>query len=477
MVEINTCIKYSQEIFRKSDIRGIVGKHLTNETVGIIGKGIGTFMKRRGVEAITLGRDVRMSSYSFRNALADGIVSTGCDVIDLGMVPTPIAYFSLYFLNVDGGVMITASHNPSEYNGFKVSFDKSTLFGDDIQNIYHIINNNDFETGRGKLCEKDIIDDYIEKIISLVTINDPVKFVVDGGNGCFGIVGHKLFEKLGLKPQKLYWEPDGNFPHHHPDPTIPENMLDLSAKVQSENAQLGIGFDGDVDRIGVVDENGRMVWGDQLLMLFSRNILSKNPGATIVGDVKCSQVLFDDIKKNGGISLISPTGHSMIKKMMRETNALLGGEMSGHILFMDNYYGYDDAVFAACRLLEIVSASDLKLSEMLESNTITVNTPVIKLSCPDNIKFRIVDELSEFFKGKYNILDVDGIRLNCKDGWALIRASNTQPALTLRFEANSAERLNELKKIVYEAIARYEVVRQMNNPALSNLLLKDHCVN
>lgn len=474
MTKINTCIKCSQEIFRKSDIRGIVGKHLTSDTVEIIGKGIGTFMKRRGAKVITVGYDARISSFDFRNAIVDSILSTGCDLIDISMVPTPVAYFSLHFLGVDGGVMITGSHNPSEYNGFKISFGTFSLFGDDIQEIYRLINNDDFETGRGRLYKRDIIDDYIDKIISLITLENPVKFVVDGGNGCFGVVGHKLFEKLGLKPQELYWKPDGNFPHHHPDPTIPENMLDLSAKVQSENAQLGIGFDGDVDRIGVVDENGRMVWGDQLLMLFSRNILSKNPGATIVGDVKCSQILFDDIKKHGGIPEISPSGHSIVKNIMMETNALLGGEMSGHILFMDNYYGYDDAIFAACRLLEIVSASDLKLSEMIVSETVTVNTPVIQLSCPDDIKFRIVDEIGEFFKGKYNILDVDGIRLNCKDGWALIRASNTQPALTLRFEANSAEKLNELKKIVYEPISQYEVIHQMNELTLSNLLIEDH---
>ena len=425
------CTKLCQEIFRKSDIRGVVGKHLTNRTVAIIGRGIGTFMRRRGAKVLTLGYDIRISSYDFRNELSDGILSTGCDIIDLGMVPTPVAYFSLYFLKVDGGVMITGSHNPPEFNGFKISFGSDTLFGNDIQEIYHLINNNDFEAGNGKLYKKNIIDDYIDKIESIISLKNPVKFIVDGGNGCFGIVGQKLFKRLGVEPQKLYWEPDGSFPNHHPDPTTLENMFDLSHLLRNGDAQLGIGFDGDADRIGVVDENGHIVWGDQLLMLFSRGILEKNPGATIVGEVKCSQVLFEDIKKRGGKPVIAPVGHSLIKNVMKKTNALLGGEMSGHILFADNYYGYDDAIFAACRLLEIVSNSEVKLSEMLESKTIKVNTPVIKLSCPDDVKFKIVDEISEFFRGKYDIVDIDGIRLNLNDGWALIRASNTQPALTL----------------------------------------------
>jgi len=462
--------KLNPEIFRKSDIRGIVGKHLTEETVRIIGRAIGTFMIRHGASVVTLGYDNRLSSLAFRDALADGILSTGCDILDIGMVPTPLLYFSLFHLETDGGVMITGSHNPAEFNGFKICLGANSLFGKSIQELYHITEIKDFVIGKGVLLKKNIIDNYITKITSLINISRDVKFVVDGGNGCFGAVGPKLFEKLNLKPVELYWQPDGRFPNHHPDPAIPENLKDLAKKVCEEDAEFGIGFDCDVDRIGVVDNKGNIIWGDQLLMVFSRDILMKNPGAIIIGDVKCSQTLFEDIKENGGVPVIAPAGHSIIKDKMNELHALMAGETSGHISFADNYFGYDDAIFAACRLLEIISESDKKIAEMLPGACANVvNTPVINVDCPDNQKFKIIRELRDFFRDKYQFVDVDGIRLNFSDGWALVRASNTQPALTLRFEADTVERLEEIKDIVFTPLMEHEVIYQNNMQLLSNI--------
>ncbi len=464
---VNT--RLNPDIFRKSDIRGTVGKHLTEETVEIIGKAVGTFMIRHGARVITLGYDNRLSSLAFRDALSDGILSTGCDILDIGMVPTPVLYFSLFHLETDGGVMITGSHNPAEFNGFKICLGSNCLFGKSIQEIYHITEIKDFVIGKGELFKKNIIENYITKITSLINISRDVKFVVDGGNGCFGTVGPKLFEKLNLKPVELYWQPDGRFPNHHPDPAIPENMKDLAKKICEEDAEFGIGFDCDVDRIGVVDNKGNIIWGDQLLMLFSRDILMKNPGAKIIGDVKCSQTLFEDIKGNGGIPVIAPTGHSIIKDKMNEVQALIAGEMSGHISFADNYFGYDDAIYAACRLLEIVSRSKENIAEMFSGAfDNVVNTPVINIKCPDNQKFRIINEMVDFYRDKYQFVDVDGLRLNFSNGWALARASNTQPALTLRFEADSIERLEEIKDIVFTSLMKHDVIYQNNMELFAN---------
>jgi phosphomannomutase/phosphoglucomutase len=285
-----------------------------------------------------------------------------------------------------------------------------------------------------------------------------VKVVVDGGNGCFGIVGPKLLKRIGANIIELYCEPDGNFPNHHPDPTVEKNMLDLSKKVKEERAELGIGFDGDADRIGIVDEKGEILWGDQLLMIFARDILKYNPGATIVGEVKCSQNLFKDIEGHGGIAVMSAAGHSLIKNKMQETNSLLAGEMSGHICFADDYYGFDDAIYAACRILQIVASSKIKVSEMLLDVPKTEATPEIRVDCPDNRKFEIVRELTESFRKKYDVIDIDGVRVNFGEGWALIRASNTQPVIVFRFEANNAGRLAEIISIVRKAVSKYEPI-------------------
>ena len=450
------------EIFREYDIRGVVGKDLTAESVELIGKAVGTYIKRKEGKTLTLGRDMRTSSIRFRDALTQGLMSTGCDVIDIGCVPTPVSYFSLYHLNPDGGVMITGSHNPPEFNGFKISLGRYSLYGEKIRELKRMIDASDFETGSGSISERSVLEPYMKRIAEVIRISRPVKVVLDGGNGCFGLAGPQTLRGLGLDPIELYCEPDGTFPNHHPDPTVAKYLKDLIAKVKSEKAELGIGFDGDADRIGVVDAEGNIIWGDQLLILFARGILQTQPGATIVGEVKCSQNLFNDIKKRGGVPVMSAAGHSLIKKKMRETDAVLAGEMSGHICFADNYYGYDDAIFAACRLIEIVANSKQTLKEMLSDLPKTHYTPEIRVDCPDDQKFEIVKELTAHFRDRYDVIDVDGVRINFGDGWALARASNTQPVLVLRLEAQTPQRLEELKGILRDQLLKYEPLKTID---------------
>ena len=450
------------QIFREYDIRGIVGTDLTPESVTSIGKAIGTYIRRGNGKKMILGRDVRSSSVEFCNILSKALNSTGCNVIDIGMVPTPVLYFALHHFNADGGVMITGSHNPPEFNGFKISQGFHSLYGEKVQELKGLIEVNDFEVGTGTTKQQPVLAEYMEKICSILEIPRKIKVVVDGGNGCFGIVGPDLLKKLGQTPIELFSEPDGTFPNHHPDPTVSEHLTDLIKKVRLENAELGIGFDGDADRIGVVDEKGNILWGDQLLTIFARDILSRNPGATIVGEVKCSQNLYKDIKKHGGVPVMAAAGHSLIKNKMRETGALLAGEMSGHICFADNYYGFDDAIFAACRVLQIVAQSNKKVSEMLADLPETAYTPEIRIDCPDDQKFKIVRELTEIFREKYEVVDIDGVRVNFDDGWALIRASNTQPVLVLRLEAVTKERLKELVAVIKKQTDKYKPVIQFD---------------
>ena len=450
------------QIFREYDIRGIVGTDLTPASVTSIGKAIGTYIRRGNGKNMILGRDVRSSSVEFYNILSKALNSTGCNVIDIGMVPTPVLYFALHHFNADGGVMITGSHNPPEFNGFKISQGLHSLYGEKVQELKGLIEVNDFEVGTGTTKQQPVLAEYMEKICSILEIPRKIKVVVDGGNGCFGIVGPDLLKKLGQTPIELFSEPDGTFPNHHPDPTVSEHLTDLIEKVRLENAELGIGFDGDADRIGVVDEKGNILWGDQLLTIFARDILSRNPGATIVGEVKCSQNLYKDIKKHGGVPVMAAAGHSLIKNKMRETGALLAGEMSGHICFADNYYGFDDAIFAACRVLQIVAQSNTKVSEMLTDLPETAYTPEIRIDCPDDQKFKIVRELTEIFREKYEVIDIDGVRINFDDGWALIRASNTQPVLVLRLEAVTKERLKELVAVIKKQTDKYKPVIQFD---------------
>ena len=435
-------------IFREYDIRGRVPDELNQETVYQLGLAFGTYYHNNGAKRIALGRDCRLSSPDLRDSLRAGLVDSGVHVLDVGMVPTPLLYFSLYHLEVDGGIQITGSHNPPEYNGFKVGIGKTTIYGKEIQKIREIGDSQIFHKGKGCVEEIDVTDPYLEYLQDHIHPGDlPVKVVVDAGNGMGSLVGPKVFSAMGVEVEELFCEPDGRFPNHHPDPTIPENLKDLIHRVTERAFDLGIAFDGDADRIGVVDHEGSIVWGDQLMIIFGRDLLERHPGAKIIGEVKCSQVLFDDIERRGGRPIMWKVGHSLIKGKMKEEGALLAGEMSGHLFFAERYFGYDDAIYAGARLLEILTKTGKSVKELLSGVPKMVNTPEIRLECPDEKKFQIVAELAADLKEGHQVIDVDGARVLFDGGWGLVRASNTQPVLVFRFEAQDEERLEKIKGI------------------------------
>lgn len=440
-------------IFRQYDVRGIVDEDLTEEVVRKLGIGYGAYLARRGGSKATLGYDARPSSPIFRDALVEGITSTGVDVIDIGMVPTPTLYFSLFHLEVDGGVMITGSHNPPEFNGFKLAVGKTTLYGEEIQEVRRIIEAADYPTGRGTLSEQDLKPAYRQTLVDRIgPFERPVEVVVDAGNGLGGIFCPELLRDLGADASGLFCEVDGTFPNHHPDPTVPAFLEDLIAEVKRQKAELGMAYDGDCDRLGVVDEHGSIIWGDQLMILFSREVLQRQPGATIIFEVKCSQALPEEIEKAGGVPLMWKTGHSFIKQKMKEENSPLAGEMSGHLFFADEYFGYDDALYASLRLLRLLARSDMGISEMLADVPKYFSTPEIRVEVPEDRKFEIVARVAERFKRSHEVIDVDGARILFGDGWGLVRASNTQPVLVLRFEARTEERLEEIRQTVVSTL-------------------------
>jgi len=442
-------------IFREYDIRGLVDIDLTDEVVKQIGRGYAGYLSRLGKKKVAVGRDGRLSSPRFGDQLIQGMVSGGLEIIDLGICPTPVFYFSLFHFDRDGGIMITGSHNPPEFNGFKVCVDKTTLYGEEIQNLRRIIEEEKFSTKKGSVCSREIIPAYQDYLLKNVRLNRVLKVVVDSGNGTAGAVAPKILRGLGCEVIDLYSEVDGRFPNHHPDPTIPENMQALIAKVRETRAEVGIGYDGDADRIGAVDHLGNIIWGDQLLILFSREVLSRHPGATIVSEVKCSQNLYDDIARHGGRGIMWKAGHSLLKSKMKQEEALLGGEMSGHIFFADRYFGYDDAIYASCRLLEILSRTPQTIPELLSDLPRTVTTPEIRVDCPEDQKFELVERVKESFRGEYPLVEVDGVRILFSDGWGLVRASNTQPVLVLRFEAQSERRLKQIRDLVEKRVAQF----------------------
>jgi len=449
-------MEINPNIFREYDIRGIVNRDLTEHFVYLLGKACGTYFARHRVRNIALGRDCRLSSPSFRNRFLEGITETGCHVIDLGIVPTPLLYFALFNLNVKGGIQITGSHNPPDNNGFKVCLGTSTIYGEEIQKIRHITELGEFVKGRGDVEERDVASSYRENLLNhLSPGSENRRVVVDAGNGTGGVIAVPLYREMGFEVIPLFCEPDGHFPNHHPDPTVPENIKPLIERVALERADLGIAFDGDADRIGVIDESGTIIWGDQLMIIFSRSILKESPGATFIAEVKCSQTLFDDIAKNGGNPLMWKVGHSLIKAKMKEEGALLAGEMSGHIFFADRYFGYDDAMYAGARLLEILSNTRGSLSGLLSDIPKMVNTPEIRIECPDDKKFHVVSELADEFKREYRVIDIDGVRVLFPDGWGLVRASNTQPVLVLRFEASGQESLRRIQDLVMEKVKSF----------------------
>jgi phosphomannomutase/phosphoglucomutase len=439
----------NQNIFREYDIRGIVGEQLTDETVAILGKAIATFFNQNGARRIAVGFDARESSPRFCEILTQKFNEKGCDAVLIGRVPTPVLYHTVFTKDVDGGVMITGSHNPPDHNGFKICLGKQTLFGSQIQEIKHIALAGEFSNGAGKVEKIEVLADYEADITSKISLGArKLKAVVDGGNGMGGVTAVPIYEKLGVELIKLFTEPDSNFPNHHPDPTVEENLQDCIAAVKETGADLGIAFDGDGDRIGIVDETGRIIWGDELMVLLSREILKKNAGATIIAEVKCSQNLFDDIKKHGGNPIMWKAGHSLIKAKMKETGAALAGEMSGHIFFADRFYGFDDATYAGARVLEILSKTDKKLSELLSDLPQTFSTPELRVPCADEKKFEVVARIAEEFARTNEVITIDGARILFDGGWGLVRASNTQAILVLRFEADSQENLDKIRATV-----------------------------
>lgn len=455
-------MEINERIFREYDIRGIVGKDLTDEFVAYLGKGIGSYFRQHGRKEVALGRDIRLSSPAFAAAISRGLLSTGCSVVDLGVVPTPLLYYGVFAGKKEAAVMITGSHNPPEYNGFKMMLGEETLFGETIQEIYRILKDGKtIEDQPGRQSSEDIIPGYEAFVLGNIRLARKLKVVLDAGNGTAGFIAAPLFRKLGCEVVELYCEPDGTFPNHHPDPTLPEAMEDLVARVKETGADLGVGYDGDGDRIGVVDDRGNLLWGDQLMIIFCRDILPSHPGAAVISEVKASKLLYEEIRKLGGRPIMWKTGHSLIKKKIKEEKALLAGEMSGHIFFADRFFGYDDAIYSSARLAEIVSRSESRLSEMLADLPKTYYTPEIRIYASDEVKFKIVDLVKAELSQKYPLLDIDGIRVTYPHGWALVRASNTQAALVLRYEADSPEELEAIKKDVGTAVER--AIKRLEN--------------
>ena len=445
-------------IFREYDIRGLVGSQLTDETVAVLGLAIGMFFDQNEARRVAIGYDARESSPRFCEILTQGLNESGVDCLLIGMVPTPVLYHTVFTRDVDGGVMITGSHNPPDHNGLKICLGKDALFGAQIQEIKQIASR--AETGAvasvpGSYEALDVIPHYCQDLSSRIAFGPrKLKAVIDAGNGMGGVTSVPILEKLGVELVKLYIEPNPNFPNHHPDPTVTENLADLIEAVCQVGADIGIAFDGDGDRIGVVDETGRIIWGDELMILLSRSVLSERPGSTIIAEVKCSQTLFDDIAAHGGTPVMWKAGHSLIKAKMKETGAVLAGEMSGHIFFADRFYGFDDAAYAAVRVLEILSKTDKKLSELLSNIPKTFSTPELRVDCPDDVKFEVVAKIANHFSKTNEVITIDGARIVFEDGWGLVRASNTQALLVLRFEANSDSALATIRKAVESEVAK-----------------------
>jgi phosphomannomutase / phosphoglucomutase len=448
------------EIFRQYDIRGIAGKDMDEKDVVLLGRGIGTYLHRQGNAYIAVGRDCRVSSDDYAERLIQGLTATGCRVVDIGMCPTPVSYFAIRHLSTQGAVMVTASHNPPEYNGFKICSGVDSVYGEQIQEIHRLIQAEDFQEGRGSVENYEILPAYVEYILENIDLKAPLRVGVDAGNGMGGLTSIPIITNLGCEVHELFTEPDGTFPNHEADPTVAANMQDLVALVKEKHLDVGIGYDGDADRIGVVDADGQIIYGDQLMILFSREILSRKPGAVFISEVKCSQTMYDDIEKNGGRAIMWKTGHSMIKQKMKEVRAELAGEMSGHIFFADRYFGFDDAVYATCRLLEILADTGKTIGELLVDVPKTFNTPEIRVEMPDNVKFKVVERVTEYFRQREKVIDIDGARVLFGDGWGLVRASNTQPALVLRFEALSEDRLTEIRHTVESALEK--IKKQVN---------------
>lgn len=434
-------------IFREYDIRGNVVEDFPPEVVVLLGKGFGTYVQRNGGKEIALSGDVRMTTPGLMESFKEGVLSTGLDVIMMGLLPTPANYYSMFKIDVDAAVQITGSHNPPEFNGFKMSLFKKPVFGDAIRQIKTLMDNEDFERGEGTEAKYDIRDEYIDMLTSKITLDKPMKVVMDCGNAAAALMAPDIFKKMNIDLTEIYCDVDGTFPNHHPDPTVEENLVDLVKIMKEGSYDVGVAFDGDADRVGVVDDQGGIIWADQLMALFLPEILED--GDKILFDVKCSQALEDMILRYGGEPVMWKTGHSLIKQKMVELQCKLGGEMSGHIFFADDFFGFDDAIYVALRLIQLVSRSDKKLSELAAEIPKYYSTPEMRMMCEsDEEKFRIAEEAANYFKANYDCSTVDGVRIKFGDGWGLVRASNTQPVIVCRFEANLPERMVEIKDTV-----------------------------
>jgi phosphomannomutase/phosphoglucomutase len=449
-------MKINRTIFREYDIRGIYEIDLKGELPYFIGKAFGSYVKRKNINEVCVGGDNRLTTPEIKEKLVKGLIESGINVIDIGIVPTPLLYFSVHFYKFGSGIMVTASHNPPEFNGFKMVLKEGSLYGKEIQKIADMIEKEDFEKGVGEFERKEVIDDYIKFMEERFKFNKKFKVGIDTGNGTAGPLIEKLFRKLGIEFVGLYLESDGNFPNHLPDPVIPENLKDLIDIVKKYNLDCGFGFDGDGDRLGVVDEKGNILWGDQLLIVYSREVLKEKKGEKIIFDVKCSRALEEEIEKMGGIPLMWKTGHSLIENKLHEEKAPIAGELSGHLYFADEYFGYDDAIYSSLRLLRIMDKEGKKLSEFFTDVKKYYSTPEIRIEVKDDNKFEIVEKVKNYFSKKYKINDIDGVKVYYPNGWALLRASNTQPALVVRIEGETEEELEKIKEEFMEVIEKFK---------------------
>lgn len=450
--------KVNPLIFREYDIRGIADTELTDDVIELIGRSCATIFVDEGIDEVAIGMDVRLSSPRIQKALVEGLTDGGLDVVTLGTVPTPLLYYSVVKLGLGAGIMVTGSHNPIQFNGLKISRGTTTVYGEGIQRIYQVAESGKFTSGRGTIRELDIVPEYAEDVKSRINLKRPVSLLIDAGNGTAGELALRLFRELGCEVEGIYCEPDGNFPNHLPDPTVEKYMNDLSLKVEESGTEIGIGYDGDADRIGAIDETGKMIFGDKLLSVFAVDLLSRKPGATVVFDVKCSQGLIEVIRKQNGKPFMWKTGHSLLKAKMKELGAELGGEMSGHMFFAENYYGFDDALYASLKLVEILSRHDGGVSSLLADFPDYLSTPEIRIDCPDEKKFDVVTEIGERLSGRYQVIDIDGIRIEMDEGWGLLRASNTQPVLVLRFEAKNEEAFERIRDLFRDELKQYQFV-------------------
>jgi len=443
-------------IFRAYDVRGVVEHDLTPGVVRALGRAHGTLLAETGGEVAVVGRDVRPHSLRLVEDLADGLTAAGIDVVDVGEVPTPVLYYAVQLLDADGGIMVTGSHNPPEYNGFKLLAGHDALHGDTIQTLRRRIETDDFATGTGRVTTRDVLPDYRAAVLE--RIRPPgrsVKVVIDAGNATAGPVAAPLYRSLGHTVEELYCRPDGTFPHHHPDPSLPENVAPLADRVRQVGAALGLAYDGDSDRLGVVDHEGRTIAADRLLALLARPVLAdEEPGAVIIGEVKCSEVLYDDVREHGGQPVMSRVGHSYIKAAMKERGAALAGELSGHLFFTNRWFGFDDAIYAGARVLELVASGGRSLADLDADLPATFATPEIRVDCADARKFAVVEAVLAHYRATHDVIDTDGARVRFDGGWGLVRASNTQPALILRVEAGSPEQRDALRGDLEATVAQ-----------------------